>query len=367
MLRNINLSANSSVDSLVQLWANRYLPDLTPLSSKSSQIDVSELFEVASSEGRAKTVAKLKRLISINCECAGIKTNTLFSYIPNVVNLTESSRIAKFVTNVYEKTLFIYQQQSNSIIPMVVNSKLFAETINCSTNVDAAIKWAMPALEMPAMEQLALELEPVLLELREQHISARDPRAIGFITTQFHFSTKLVLAKLTLPEQVLLNPYFKFIEEQVCIPLQRVCKAAAQHNLHSPELTIVQQLLPVCRDIATAVYNKAASLYHKHSSRRGGLTKPVVAESTMRDLEMFQVYLWLCVLEGNMAAIEQELLPLCIMVFPSVDVSWQLVEQMLQLLVDELMSRVLPQQNNLLLPYTQNMQQLFSNIEQKMP
>jgi hypothetical protein len=53
------------------------------------------------------------------------------------------------------------------------------------------------------------------------------------------------------------------------------------------------------------------------------------------------------------------------MVFPSVDVTWELVEQMLGLLVDELMNRLQPEQKPLLMPYTQAMQQLFSNPEKK--
>jgi hypothetical protein len=80
---------------------------------------------------------------------------------------------------------------------------------------------------------------------------------------------------------------------------------------------------------------------------------------------MFQVYLWLCALEGSATVVEQELLPLCMMVFPSVDVTWELVEQMLGLLVDELMNRLKPEQKPLLMPYTQAMQQLFSNPEKK--
>jgi hypothetical protein len=75
---------------------------------------------------------------------------------------------------------------------------------------------------------------------------------------------------------------------------------------------------------------------------------------------MFQGYLWLCALEGNMTAVEQELLPLCIMVFPSIDVTWELVEQLLPLLVAEIQAYVKPEQMQLLLPYTQAMQRLFS-------
>jgi hypothetical protein len=80
---------------------------------------------------------------------------------------------------------------------------------------------------------------------------------------------------------------------------------------------------------------------------------------------MFQAYLWLCALEGNMMAIEQELLPLCIMVFPSIEVSWELVEQLLPLLVAEIQFRLRAEQIDLLLPYTQAIQQLFSNLETK--
>lgn len=361
MLQNTKLANNSSVDCLVQLWANRYVPDLLTFCSEEGKIEVSALVEVASSEGRAKTVAKLKRLIKINCECAGIKTNALFSYIPNVVNLSESGRIAKFVAHVYEQALDIYQQHSSQIASVAATSSSFVRATNFSANADVVKKWALPALEMPEMQQLAKTLEPVLLELRQQYITAQNRRTIGFITTQFHFSTKLVLGKLTLPERVLLSPYFKFIEEQVCIPLQRVCNAAAKHTLDSPTLTVVRQQLPNSRDVASTVYNRAVKLYPNHHSRRGGLNNPEVTISTIRDLEMFQVYLWLCVLEGNMAAVEQELLPLCLLVFPSVDVTWKLVEEMLQLLVDELMERLKPEQKYLVLSYAQDMQKLFSN------
>jgi hypothetical protein len=174
-----------------------------------------------------------------------------------------------------------------------------------------------------------------------------------------------VLNRLTLAEQVLLSPYFKFVEEQVCIPWQRVCAAATKHEPDSPLLATVLQMLPASQEIAKQVYHRAAQLYPNHRSRRGGLMEPGVRASSIRDIEMFQGYLWLCTLEGNMTAVEQELLPLCIMVFPSIDVAWELVEHILPLLVNEIQTRLLPAQMRLLLPYTQAMQQLFSNLETK--
>lgn len=41
-------------------------------------------------------------------------------------------------------------------------------------SVDALLEWAKPALELPAIEQLAIALEPVLGQLREQHRSTSD-------------------------------------------------------------------------------------------------------------------------------------------------------------------------------------------------
>jgi hypothetical protein len=66
-----------------------------------------------------------------------------------------------------------------------------------------------------------------------------------------------------------------------------------------------------------------------------------------------------------MASVQDELLPLCIMVFPAVEVSWELVEQMTQLLMDEVLARVSNEYKSLLVPYTTAMQQIFSKLETK--
>jgi hypothetical protein len=124
-------------------------------------------------------------------------------------------------------------------------------------------------------------------------------------------------------------------------------------------------MLPVSHEIAMSVYRRCISLFPNHRSRRGGLKDLGVTTSTVRDLNMFQSYLWLCVLEGSMAAVEQELVPLCVMVFPSVEVTWELVAEMTKLLMDEIVVRLKPVQKEHVLPYTQAMQQIFANLETK--
>jgi recombinational DNA repair ATPase RecF len=57
--------------------------------------------------------------------------------------------------------------------------------------------------------------------------------------------------------------------------------------------------------------------------------------------------------------VEEELVILCVMVMQGVDVKWELIEQWTKVLMDEILSRLNPQQQELLLPYAQKMQQAF--------
>jgi len=359
LLKPIPLLQNTSTARLIQLWTQRYVPDLSTLSLNRGQLSVSEVMQAASPEARTQTATKLQRLLQTSCELAGIKMNVLFSYIPNVVNLSEAGRIARSTAQVYEKVLDIYKQQS----PLSTSQEVQPQSEKIP--IEALSQWARQAIEFPNIQALALAIEPQLLQLQEQHLSSQDRRTLGFLSTQFHFSTKQVLNRLTLPEQVLLSPYFKFLEEQVCIPWQRVCAAAGRHQPNSPILTIVEQLLPKSEEIALTVYRRAVELHPLHLSYRGRLSEPGVAASTLRDLNMFQAYLWLCVLENSMTSIEEELLPLCLMVFPSVDVKGELIESMVQLLFETILAHVDSKERFWVKSYTLAIQELFSNFEEK--
>lgn len=349
----------------MQLWTKRYVPNLSMLRSQTSPLSVSDLSEAASSSGRVKTVAKLERLLYNNCEFAGIRTNALFTYIPKIVNSEDAKRLSPCVTQIYQKACSVYEKQSPSLSsllarPVTTTSDSATGAVNFSRTVHQ--EWTEPMLE-----QLIAALEPLLGNLQEQLMLAPDQRTLGFMTTQFHFSSKLLLDKLTAAEQVLLAPYFKFVEEQVSIPWQRVCTAAAKYNPDTPPIKMVNQFLPVTQEIASIVYRRVAQVYPDHRSRRGDLREAAVMNSTIRDLEMFQIYLWLCFLEKDMAALEQTLIPLCVMVFPSIGVRWELARQMIRFLVSEIMDRLEPTQRALLLPYTQTLQEIFSDLEKKAP
>jgi hypothetical protein len=303
MLKTARIADTDSAEQLVKLWSQRYLPDISNLPAEKSNFPAIELIESASREGRSRTAKRLRSQLAIQCELAGLEANSLFTYVPNIVNLSEARRISVYVKQVYEKVFEIYQQQEPPSV--------YLRYIDASSQLFSKI--ALPALMLPVIYQLADVLEPVLLELQTGYLTSQDSRTIGFLTTQFHFTTKNLLQRLTPCEQILITPYLNFIEEQVCIPWQRLC---AIQSPDPDKFHLITTLLPKTHDIAHQVLDRAIQDYPRHSSRRGTLMQPAVANSTLRDLNMVQGYLYLCVLEESMNAIAEELLPLCLAVFP---------------------------------------------------
>ncbi|NEO32189.1 MAG: hypothetical protein F6K36_17500 [Symploca sp. SIO3C6] len=352
---------NITANHLINSWQARYTPDFSTLTLKEDKINFHELMKLTSSKGREKTASEVQRLLDLKCEIAGIRSNIIFSYIPNIVKLTDYKHLSQYIQQIYHHLMEIYKQQPPLSLPASISNteKVFLSAVNISG--DFFKQWVTPVVRLPTVQQVFRELQPKIEQLRIEHLSTGDRRAIGFVSTQFHFSTTFILNQLQLSEQVLLSPYFKFVEEQVCIPWQRVCEAAAQHTPGSRKLALVQQILPASGEIAVNVHRRACQMYPNHRSRRGKLNEQGVKASSIRDIEMFQAYLWLCVLEDSMAAIEKELLPLCVLVFPSIDVDWELVEQIVPLLIDEFRVRMKPEQMLLLQPYTEAMQQLFGD------
>ncbi len=322
---------------MLNLWARRYTPDISSLLANSLSCD--ELLKAATPEGRTATANKLRdKMLDINCQMGWIQTKNLYSYIPNVLDLSEARRITKFAFRVYRRLIEIYQQQS---------SKIDIENNSLS-------QWVIPAVE-----EFAYALEPILIIFQEQHVASKDWRSLGFMTTQLNFTNKLILKKLTSVEQALLAPYFKFVEEQVAIPWQRICSNAATYELDSPGLKLVEQMMPSTSDIAESVYRQLIELLPHNRTRRGLLTEPGIKHSCLRDLNMSQAYILLCFLEQSMAPIEQELIPLSAMVLEGVEIKWELTEKWCELLASEMESRLDSEQRNFLIPYTQGMKKVF--------
>jgi hypothetical protein len=348
MLLSTRTARTLPVEQLVKQWAELYKTDLSAIFASRDPSLFTALIDASSPQGRTLTAARLNEtLLNSKCQFAVMQAQSLYEYLPQVLDMEEANQLTQVAFQVYTQLLELYQKSPSAIA-------LSLDELRAMASGSPYLTWGIEEIE-----ELAAALGPVLLKLQARYTATKDWRTLGFMTTQLNFCNKLILQRLSLVEQILLRPYFKFVEEQVAVPWHRVCAAATKHQLYSPAFMLVEKLLPASPEIAIVVYQKLNQLFPKHQSRRGNLTNPDIAHSCLRDLSMFQAYLWLCLLQGSLEPIEQELVVLCVMVMESVEVKWEFTAQWIQLLTDEILSRADFKQKALLSPYTEGMKQIF--------
>jgi hypothetical protein len=125
-------------------------------------------------------------------------------------------------------------------------------------------------------------------------------------------------------------------------------------------LQVVRRLIPATSAIARSIVKNVENLYPNYQCLNGCLADPVIQTSSLRDTEMFQVYLWVCILEGNIQALQDELFPLCVMLYPKLKVSWDLVHQLINMLGVAVRVYLTPEQMKVFKPYHQALLQMFS-------
>lgn len=359
MLKAVRDFRTPSVERLLKLWQQRYTHDLSPLLQRNI-LDYNSLIDADSTEGRNLTVKKLQdKILNANCQTGWMYTEKLYDYIPNVLDINEASRITEFSFRIYRKLLEIYQKQSlvdnSSSIEFSSVEPSSIESSSVELSPDQRLKY----VGIPEVDSLAYSLEPILLIYQEQHIASGDWRCLGFMTTHLNFTNQLILKELEASEKLLISPYLKFLEEHVVMPWHRVCVAAAKHEINTPQLNLLEKILPAAPQIAKSVYRKLIELLPDSRSRRGTLTEAGVIHSSLRDLNMFQAYILLCCLESSLNSVERELLPLCIAVVEALGIDWKLTEKWCDVLASELENYVNPEEKAFLEPYTQGMKALF--------
>lgn len=206
---------------------------------------------------------------------------------------------------------------------------------------------------------LSVQIAADLGKFRHQYTSV-DPRLIGFVSMQFHYSGQMLLKSVPQSERFVLADYFKVVDDHLYMPLQRAYDAAANYTYGDERLKIIHMLLPHITTIANNVVNRVNQLYPNYRCYSDRLDSKTVRISSVRDVEMFQVYLWTCVLEQGFNAIQEELFPLCVMLYPTLKVNWELVRQMLHQLAREFSQYVVPEKRWYYLPYQDALWAMFS-------
>ena len=341
MLVSTQVSKTTASERLIKLYREQYKPQVPPSSDEASN-SLQYYFNLACKQTfRVQTVNKIKdSLLGARLQHAGLNASTLYTYISNIFDLRETRTICEYSVPIYQKLLDIYEESP-------------PETTTAYSTQQ------MLSLLTPNIKRLAIELEPELLDFQRQILGSRDWRAIGFLTTILNFNNQYILGKLQTSEKVLLEPYLRFVEEHIAIPWQRVCAAAAKYSVNDLSFILVEQNLSSSLEVAESVYNQIYRSFPHHVSKGGSITDPRVAHSFIRDLKMFQNYIWLCLLEHNMAPIEDELIDLCERVMIPLGVNWEMMSHWNKIFIDDLLSRTAPAQRDLLFLYTQGFHQAF--------
>ena len=207
--------------------------------------------------------------------------------------------------------------------------------------------------------QFSVVISPLCGRIR-RYYTATNPCVLGFMSMQFHYTGLLFLEQLDPDEKGGIQNYLKVMDDHLYMPLQRAYEAAAKHDYNSPHLVAVRELLPATTRLAESLCTEVAQNNPNYRCLSGSLNDPQVRISSIRDVEMFQIYLCLSVLEGNVTAIQQELFPLCVMLYPPLQVRWDLVRQMLNQLEWRLQQGMTADSYQILGPTLQIFKNMFS-------
>ncbi|MEO1094497.1 MAG: hypothetical protein AAFX01_06310 [Cyanobacteria bacterium J06638_28] len=284
--------SETDLPSLSKLWAKKYISKLKEQDSRLGDLSAAQL-----RIDMARALMDLLRPVSAQ---AWHKTEALLAHEIRRHNidsdLIDPWAISRDVHQIYEKSLSAF---ANHVTP----------------------------------QQLSVAIAEDIGVLRRKH-TAIDPRVIGFVSLQFHYCGQMLAAEVMGPAQAILKAYFKVVDDHLYMPLQRAYQAAANYQPSDPRLATVHHLLPYTSKIAIKIVEEVHRCYPDYRTFSGPINTPAIKVSSIRDVEMFQIYILTCVLEQNISAIQQELFPLCVMLYPTLKVRWELVREMLTLLQD---------------------------------
>ena len=351
LTQDFNSAATASVPSLANIWAKKYIQNLQADSSK-QDVKSNNLEEILCPERRAATAASLLQALRFSSAQAWAKTeNLLMGQLKShgiSTDLIDPWQIATDSRFLLEQALKVYTENAE---PRLININL--------TNSEGNLQLESYT-QLPTVGQLSVAIAQGVGQIRQKYTSV-DPRVIGFVSMQFHYSGQMLLDSLPSLERLMVNSYFKVIDDHLYMPLQRSYEAAANLDYNDIALESVRHLLPLTSEIARQVAQKTLIMYSDYQCHSGVLSSPQVRISSLRDIEMFQVYLCLCVLEKSVSAIQQELFPLCIMLYPPLKVSWELVRTLLRLLNQAMHIYLDEQHIQAFLPYLTALSEMFSD------
>lgn len=308
------------------LWAKNYINSLRSREDALNLRQDISFSEATTPEGRIRTAGRLKTNLSLASAQAWSQTENL---------LSEELRRHGINADVIDP--WAIAADSHNLFHLALQA--YAERIT--------------------PHRFAITASKPIGQMRKKY-TANDPRAIGFVSMQFHYTGQILQSWLSSAERMLLEPYIKVMDDHLYMPLEAAYDAAARLPYSAPALKAVRHLLPISTRIAHRVCDRVCRENPQYETYNGLLKSPQVRTSSIRDVEMFQVYLCLCVLENNFKAVQDELFPLCVILYPKLNVRWSLVQSMISLLGWEMHDRLPPDSVAVFLPFLHILNEIFS-------
>ena len=336
---------------LLKLWLIRYLPNLGMISAPVRKHVEQRLRLAVADDARQTTQHKILKSLPAACARATTEAQQFLSVSGIAYDIWEVRDLTIQIHKIYETLLSCYAE-----------SFVFAPMLDCLGTIDSDQgRMDAAARILPDFNQLIWKIEPLLRELKVLYRFSSNRQMVGFMTTQLHFTQRHIIRQFDPYERLWLTSYFQMVEELICMPWRRICTSTLLKTSRLGSIALAKKMLPRTQAIAESVYRRALCDYPHHVSRQGRIQTEAVRTSSIRDINMFQAYLWLCLLENSLSVIENELLPLCLIVFPSTNVQWQLVTQGVENLMVTIQAQLSASEKTLFDKYAQPIQQLFVN------
>lgn len=316
-----------SVDSLAVNWAKKYYSAVEAGKNQTLGLIAENLQSINVEENRAKIVGKLTDRLKVASEIAWGRVEAIFGQEIKCqgidASLINPSEIIADTGRLYQKAIEAYADRE-------------------------------------PIFRLSVLVGKEMIEIRRKY-SQTDPLVLAFVALEFQYTNKILLGCLSESERMEFAPYLNILDDYLHIPYGEINSAAANLAPNSKALLAVQHLLQHTSQIASAVYDRASSHHQGYRSRSGYLTDGDVKVSGIRDIEIFQNYLCWCVLEGSLRPVQQELFPMCVMLYPKLHVSWELVQDMLLIMFWEISDRLSAEDLMIFLPYLRTVTEMFSS------
>lgn len=231
------------------------------------------------------------------------------------------------------------------------------QIINDSCQVYTTVVEAFANYDSPA--RLSVILGQNLVTIRQKY-SSEDARVLAFVTMQFYHVSQNIVGCLSPQERLLFEPYLQVVDDYLYLPVGDIHNVIKGYSKNSPILLAVEKLLQQMNSMSLAIYHRVSELNPHYHSKSGSLKDSRIREATMRDIELFLSYICLCVLKDSVSPIEEELLPLCVLLYPKLGVSWKLIQDLLLVLFWEVSARLNDQDITIFLPYFRKINKIFS-------